>query len=326
MEENLDRRSEIVELQVATINEMLKPLLVGRKVIAAEVLTAGRANTNYKLCLSGASEPLVLRLYVRDPNVCLKEYNLFKALHNIVPMAEVLYVEFDPARFGFAYSVLRWVEGVHLDKVITITDDNAASQLGQELGSILAAIGSYHFGQPGLFGQSLTITYPFTSTVNSWFSFIKRCLSEGHTGTQLGPIWSQKLEQFVDDNVGYLADLPEDNCLLHADFRETNIMVRQVEDEWKVAAVLDWEFAYSGSPLADMGPLLRYDTRYNPAFEKHFTQGFTGNGGKLPDDWKRKVRLLDLLNLCDLLNRPQISLTMRDEVSQLIIDTITKYS
>ena len=324
MEENTDRRVELVHLEVPTITEMLEPVLAGRKVKTATPITWGRANTNYQIELEDGekAETIWLRLYTRDQSACLKEYNLYTALHDTVPMAEVLHIETDAAKFGFPYSVLEWVDGVHLDKVITQPDNVAAAQLGQELGATLAAIGAYRFKQPGLIDENLNIVVPFSDTTYSWLTFIERCLFEGHTGTHLGADWSQQLWEYVNENVALLANLPDETSLLHADFKGSNILVKEGEKGWQVAAVLDWEFAYAGSPLADMGPLLRYDAQYNSAFEPNFAKGFQEHSGQLPDDWKRIVRLLDLLNLCDFLNRPEVSPAMQNEISQLIFDTI----
>ena len=40
-------------------------------------LSGGLANTNYKVTLSGANEPVVLRVYTRDPDACERERALY---------------------------------------------------------------------------------------------------------------------------------------------------------------------------------------------------------------------------------------------------------
>ncbi len=49
----------------------------------------------------------------------------------------------------------------------------------------------------------------------------------------------------------------DQTSLVHGDFGGRNLIVRQVAGRWVAAAVLDWEFALSGSPLADVGHFLR---------------------------------------------------------------------
>src|SRR6185437_5269651 len=69
-----------------------------------------------------------------------------------------------------------------------------------------------------------------------------------------------------------------------------------------VAAVLDWEFAFSGSPLNDVGNMLRFEQP--PGFAAGFADGFRDGGGELPPDWREISAALDLAALADLLTRP----------------------
>ena len=71
---------------------------------------------------------------------------------------------------------------------------------------------------------------------------------------------------------------------------------------WRVVAVLDWEYAFSSSPLYDVGNMLRFPRP--PGFEEAFLAGFRDNGGELPPDWRRLSRALDLYSLADFLTRP----------------------
>lgn len=51
---------------------------------------------------------------------------------------------------------------------------------------------------------------------------------------------------------------------------------------WAVAAILDWELAFSGSPLLDVGHFLRYELDATPLREPHFSRAFTHD--ELPSD------------------------------------------
>jgi aminoglycoside phosphotransferase (APT) family kinase protein len=46
-------------------------------------------------------------------------------------------------------------------------------------------------------------------------------------------------------------------CLVHSDLNPKNLLVDR--DTSAVTAVLDWEFAHAGVPVADLGNLLRHD-------------------------------------------------------------------
>ena len=51
-------------------------------------------------------------------------------------------------------------------------------------------------------------------------------------------------------------------ALVHADFNPKNLLVDPATGG--VTGVLDWEFAYAGAPLGDLGNLLRFET--DPVF------------------------------------------------------------
>src|SRR4029453_13655502 len=55
---------------------------------------------------------------------------------------------------------------------------------------------------------------------------------------------------------------PGRTALVHADFNPKNLLVDPATGG--VTGVLDWEYAYAGAPLADLGNLLRFET--DPVF------------------------------------------------------------
>jgi aminoglycoside phosphotransferase (APT) family kinase protein len=56
-----------------------------------------------------------------------------------------------------------------------------------------------------------------------------------------------------------LARLQEERCLVHGDFNNRNVLVHCVQGRWRVAAVIDWEFALAGSPFFDIATFLQYE-------------------------------------------------------------------
>jgi aminoglycoside phosphotransferase (APT) family kinase protein len=72
----------------------------------------------------------------------------------------------------------------------------------------------------------------------------------------------------------------------------------------RVTAVLDWEFAFSGSPFFDLGNLLRPPLGDRPGLAAAVAAGYRRAGGQLPEDWRRMSELVDLMAWADFLNRP----------------------
>ncbi len=89
-----------------------------------------------------------------------------------------------------------------------------------------------------------------------------------------------------------------------------------------MAAVLDWEFAMAGSPLLDLSILLRYADSLPPVFAESVISGYQDAGGALPREWKRTIKLLDLLNLCEFLSGPDPRDAMIADVTRLVQATV----
>ena len=109
---------------------------------------------------------------------------------------------------------------------------------------------------------------------------------------------------------------------MHSDFNSPNIIVDRIGGHWVVVGVLDWEFAFSGSQLFDIGNMLRYERRSRPCLEPHFSAGFVENGGALPGNWRELSRVVDLTALCEFLTRPALPETIIHEVVELISATL----
>ena len=90
---------------------------------------------------------------------------------------------------------------------------------------------------------------------------------------------------------------------MHGDYDPANILVQEINGKWKVSAILDWEFAFSGAWLFDVSNMLRYAHQLPNAYERCFIQGLENGGCRLPDDWKITIMLLNALSLLDLLSR-----------------------
>src|SRR5262249_31223649 len=82
--------------------------------------------------------------------------------------------------------------------------------------------------------------------------------------------------------------------LLHGDFKASNL-------HWTLderLLVLDWEFAYAGPALMDIGQLLRW--RPPEAFVTAFAAAYQNHGGVLSADWRRSADVFDLVILAGL--------------------------
>ena len=119
-----------------------------------------------------------------------------------------------------------------------------------------------------------------------------------------------------------MASLGEERRLVHSDFGGPNLLVDQdASQRWQVSGVIDWEFAFSGPPLVDVGHMMRYERRRRPLVEPYFSQGFCAAGGTLPENWRDHARAVDLMALCESLTRPKLPDSVVTELVELIVAT-----
>ncbi len=302
MEQHWERRHPLVALGAADIEQRLRAVFPAPRVVAFAPLTAGLRNTNYRVQLADRAAPVLLRLFTADAAACAREVALVRLLHGRVPVPAVLYA--DPAADP-PWTVTSWIEGERFDVVLeggTVADIAAAAHAA---GTVLAQIHAISFPRPGFFGPDLEIAQSLDVSGGGWAGYISRCLFQGHAGQALGAELTQRFWRFVRDNAGRLEPLSGQSALVQADYKPWNLLVQDAAEGWSVAAVLDWEFAFAGSPLFDVAIFLRQEAFLPPEYARGFIAGYRGGGGDLPEDWHALVKLLDLLNMCSMLDEAE---------------------
>jgi aminoglycoside phosphotransferase (APT) family kinase protein len=108
-------------------------------------------------------------------------------------------------------------------------------------------------------------------------------------------------------NAPALTAIDDQARLAHGDLNPKNILVSDAPGGWRVAAVLDWEFSYSGCPYADAANMARFGADYPPNFLDAFRASFADHLSAdlaVADDWAYLGRVMDMFALSDLVTRP----------------------
>jgi aminoglycoside phosphotransferase (APT) family kinase protein len=291
--------------------------LPGRKVTGARPLAGGFSNDNSLVAASDGGE-YVLRRYLRT-NSSAVEAALAARLSGIVPVAEVVAVDPSGEVAGEPVLLSAFMPGRMLSHVLAELSGYAAAdltrptsvesseqlltELGRAVGRTLAAVGSVSFGSPGFFSAGSLQPGPAgIEPISDLDAFVRRCLAEGNAKGHLSGDDQRKLLRIAERATSDLEPLRGSRQLVHSDFNPKNLLVAQLDGTWQVTAVLDWEYAFSSSPLFDIGNMLREPRP--PAFQHAFVDGFREAGGSLPTDWRRLSAALDLYALADFLTRP----------------------
>jgi aminoglycoside phosphotransferase (APT) family kinase protein len=270
------------------------------RVTGSRPLAGGYSNDNVLVATADGGE-YVLRRYLRT-NSCPVEAALAARLAGVVPVAEVIAADPSGDAAGEPAMLSAFMPGRLLGEVLA-EKGAAAAELGEAAGRTLAAIGSVSFAAPGFFGGGALEAGPAgMEPTNGVDAFVRRCLAEGNAAGHLSADEQRRLVRFAEQAAPELEAVRGSRQLVHADYNPKNLLVSQRTGRWQVSAVLDWEFAFSSSPLFDIGNMLR-DPR--PAgFDEGFVAGYRAGGGSLPAGWRRLSRALDLFSLAEFLTRP----------------------
>jgi aminoglycoside phosphotransferase (APT) family kinase protein len=317
------RGTPAIRLDLSVAELLVRHALPDACAVRVRSAAGGLSNTNLRVVLAGEPASVLLRLYQRDPLQAGKEAALVRLAAPRVPVARFLHLSQDGSPVGHPWAVLEWVDGRRLETVLPGAGPVEAASLGRAVGATLAAIHGFAFDEHGFLDAGLRVRERIAPGRDGLLDYLRRCMAEGPAAARLGAGVARELLAFAEREGHRLERWPGGPRLVHADFNGSNILVRRASDgTWEVAAVLDWEFALSGSPAMDFGNLLRRPADDVPGFADAVAIGYRSAGGVLPEDWRAAARLMDLAAWVDFLSRPGAGRALIDDARTVIAATL----
>lgn len=326
MRDRWNRADAILDFEQDQLNQLIAPAFPSSSVDKWQQAEGGLANTNIRLHLSDRRQPILLRLFVRDPEQASKEWNINKLVHRTVPSPEFIYFARQNPFTAHPYILMEWIDAVRMEDVILDLEADAAKQLGHSVGSALAAIHSFKFAQAGFLDTELNIRSPIDLGGAGLIAYAQHCLADGAGGERLGSSLTQRVLDFLNSEAWLLDEWQGQPCLSHSDYGGSNILVNKEADGWTVAAVLDWEFAFSGTPFFDFGNLLRAPHGTVPRFEEAVFEGYQSAGGQLPGQWRKMSLLTDLTAWMEFMTRNDPGDNLISDAQRIICETMDGWS
>lgn len=315
-----ERSRAHVDLDVLTAGRLVEPYTKD-PIAHLTLLSEGCANTNYKVSFKNDRPPVVIRIYVRDDTAVYREVAIYELVTGKVPVARHLYFDDSRVLYQYPYSIMEWIEGTLLREVIAQKNEIAIQQSVFQAGAFINILRQITFAHGGFFGTHGQVR-PFDPE-EEYLPFVLGLLQNEVVKHDLGASLHDAVCTLVRTYAHIVPDTKEGN-LTHADYDPANILVAPCDGLWKVAAILDWEFAFVGTYLLDIGQMLRYSHKLPDYYEASLVAGVQSEGFILPKMWKKQAKLMDLLCLLSLVRhnpcsqRPNIN---RDAAS-LIAHTV----
>lgn len=233
-------------------NTLAGPLEVAPADLSVEVIEGGRSNLTYRL--TAGTRAWVLRRpplghVLATAHDMAREYRVMTALRPAgVRVPEMLHFETDTDLIGTPFFVMEFVDGLVVrsdaDAALISTED--ARRAGDELVDQLVALHRVDPEAAGLASLGRPVGY-LQRQVTRW---------QRQWADSSGAATGQPLDELGAQLIRRLPGRPG-SAIVHGDYRLDNTIL-DASDHGRVAAIIDWEMATLGDPLADLGLLLTY--------------------------------------------------------------------
>jgi aminoglycoside phosphotransferase (APT) family kinase protein len=233
-----------------------------RELPSIHLILGGRSNLTYRLEFPpGAAGPAPVRLVLRRPPLghvlptahdMTREYRLISALHGTsVPVAGPVAFCTDTEVIGSPFYVMEYVDGAAVrtrEQAAAITPEQARV-ISERLAAMLATI------------HGLDVTDVGLGDLGRPEGYMRRQLNRWQKQWDLSA--SRDVPGYHELVARLEEGLPEggEGTLVHGDFRLDNVLLatgEQPGEAPRIAAVVDWEMATLGDPLADLALTLVY--------------------------------------------------------------------
>ncbi len=284
----------------AIIEDMLLKAYPDRAIKSYHMISGGCINLNIYVEFKGNYQPCVLRVYLRDKKAAYREQKIGILLRDQLPVPEIFYIrKYDE----YCFAIVSFLPGIPMRDLLLGDQAFDLKSLMYDASICLSKIIQYKFPAAGFFDEDLNVDKLIDRA--GYIQFGKMCVKDKQVIAILSDEQLSQVTLCFERYGEYYPDKNEKN-LVHADFDPSNILVNQIEGEWKISGILDWEFSFSGSFLCDVGNMLRYAHLMDPVYEQSFLEGLKASGIVLKKDWRITIYMMNILSLLDCLTRSDL--------------------
>jgi len=210
---------------------------------------------------------------------------------------------------GSTWTLMTRARGIRADIALRRADATDAARIIEACAEAMAKIHRRQHERAGFFGVrdgSLCVEHRLDGAGTGLLDYMLEALEHPRCRARLGERRARDLELLLEKNRPIFTSLDEHVCLTHADMNTKNILVERGDERWHVTAVLDWEFAFAGSSLCDIGNFLRFEHELELDTSSAFARGYE-NIRPLPRNWRATASLVDLCSMFSFLERDSLS-------------------
>lgn len=295
-----EKASTKVHIPDSVIKEMLFTYYSKGDIASIKRLDGGCANVNVMVGVKSLKEPIILRIYLRNPTSAYIEQRVSSILRENLPVPEFYHVS---QKSGYTFALVEHLPGITLRDWLLNKKNSNINAIMFEVGKMLSMLTTIKFSRGGFFNDKLDIVEEITP--DGLVAFCLSSLDDSNIKSVLSEKEINNIFDLFNRYSGFLEPIVDAN-LVHGDFDPANILVQEQNGNIKITGILDWEFCFSGSTLCDVANMLRYVHHMQPEYQDYFLKGLLSDGYTLPEGWRVTVGLLNLASLLDCLKRADI--------------------
>lgn len=316
-ERDWERRYAAPALTADALREVVATHLDRTDIAAIEPMEGGKINAHAHIAFE-EGDAVVVRVRLGDGDTLPKEAALLQHFADAMPLPRVLGAgTLDVEGTPRGYLLLSWVPGESLDELLPALDDRGGLRAGEAAGAALARVHKERRAALGFLDADLQVPDPMGDLVDVWRGSCEDRLAKARVAERLGTTRMRGIRHYLDAAAPRLIPLQGRFVLLHGDFKPVNI---RAYSTGQLTGILDWEFAWAGPALADVGQMLRWPLP--PAFEAGFIAGYRAAGGRLEGRWREQATALDLMNLLSFLDWDASRARVFEDVRTLLDATL----
>ncbi len=117
--------------------------------------------------------------------------------------------------------------------------DSDLNEIAADCGRVLAGLGQRPFAECGALDAEMKVVERYGPPSKYTEDYVRKSLREGRAGQRMDQGMREQIWRTVQRHAPRLEAVDGRYCLVHGDFKRSNLLVRKRGSSWSVAAVLD---------------------------------------------------------------------------------------
>ena len=275
-------RSPILDIKIDEVKNIFAEYDKTLNVSDFNAIQLGCRNSNFVVCTNKG------KFLLRITNIAAlnNEIIAYELMKGKISIPNLL---FHTTKHSSNIFIYQYINGVSLQKVI-IESNQCDISLLEQIAKTSANI--HNTPKEKTIGLAKFDVPPY----EEWY---QNFLNKPTLKALIGEEMRERIQRLVLDKQKFIPEIDSCKSFIHCDFRPANMLV----DEHNQVFFVDWETAWWGHSLADIGTFLRYRKFFNDTHISLFGQIYNMFANKrLPDNWVELSLFRDLVNPLQLLS------------------------